>query len=138
LPMKHTLGLDPSIRPLSLPETLSLELYNQHRYKGHFALNACDHCTSSTLIGGKGGAVQGHFTLSFEGPMEKSEYKMDVKSTWIPTWMMASNGTCFMITWTIFKNHLLEVCLTQNHETVALKKLTAVDLLYFIMYEDPA
>ena len=27
------------------------------------------------------------------------EWKMDVKSTWIPT----SNGSCFMITWTIFK-----------------------------------
>jgi hypothetical protein len=27
---------------------------------------------------------------------------------------MASNGSCFMITWTILKNHLLEVGLTQN------------------------
>jgi hypothetical protein len=27
---------------------------------------------------------------------------------------MASNGTCFMVTWIILKNHLLEVGLTQN------------------------
>ena len=30
---------------------------------------------------------------------------------------MASNGSCFMVTWIIFKNHLLEVGLTQNWET---------------------
>ena len=36
-----------------------------------------------------------------------SECKMDVKSTWI--FYMASNGSCFMITWIIFKNHLLKV-----------------------------
>jgi hypothetical protein len=27
---------------------------------------------------------------------------------------MASNGSCFMVTWTSFKNHLLEVGPTQN------------------------
>ena len=40
-----------------------------------------------------------------------------------------------MFTWTIFKNHLLEVGLTQN---MALQNLTTIDLLYFIMREDPA
>ena len=30
---------------------------------------------------------------------------------------MASNGSCFMVTWIIFKNRLLEVGLTQNQET---------------------
>ena len=50
---------------------------------------------------------------------------------------MASNGSCFMVTWTIFKNHLLEVGLTQNRETMALQTLTTVDLFYFIMCEDP-
>jgi len=34
---------------------------------------------------------------------------------------MASNGSCFMVTWIIFKNHLLEVGLTQNQETMALQ-----------------
>ena len=50
---------------------------------------------------------------------------------------MALNGTCFMVTWTIFKNRLLEVGLTQNQETMALRLLTTVDLFYFIMCEDP-
>ena len=50
---------------------------------------------------------------------------------------MASNGSCFMVTWTIFKNHLLEVGLTQNWETMALQTLTIVGLFYFIMSKDP-
>jgi hypothetical protein len=51
---------------------------------------------------------------------------------------MASNGSCFMVTWTILKNNLLEVGLTQNHrETMALWTLTMVDLFYVIMKEDP-
>ena len=50
---------------------------------------------------------------------------------------MASNGSCFMATWLNFKNHLLEVGLTQfNHrETVALWMLTTVGLFCSIMYE---
>jgi hypothetical protein len=42
-----------------------------------------------------------------------------------------------MVTWTISKNHLLEVGLTQNRETMALRTLTIVDLFYFIMREEP-
>jgi hypothetical protein len=44
-----------------------------------------------------------------------------------------------MVTRIIFKNHLLEVLgLTQNHwETMVLRKLTTVDLFYFINREDP-
>ena len=49
---------------------------------------------------------------------------------------MALNGSCFMITSTILKNHFLEVGLTQNRETMALRTFTTVDLLYFIMCED--
>ena len=49
---------------------------------------------------------------------------------------MASNGSCFMVTWTILKNHLLEVGLTQNRETMALRTLTTVVLFYFIKRED--
>ena len=63
------------------------------------------------------------------------ECKMDVKSTWILTWHRMDH--VFMVTWTIFKNHLLEVGLTQNQETMALRTLTTVDLFYFIMCEDP-
>ena len=42
-----------------------------------------------------------------------------------------------MVTWTIFKNHLLEVGLTQNRETMTLRTLTTVDLFYFIVRENP-
>jgi hypothetical protein len=50
---------------------------------------------------------------------------------------LASNGPYFMVTWTILKNHLLEVGLTQNQEAMALRTLTIIDLFYFIMREDP-
>ena len=33
---------------------------------------------------------------------------------------MASNGSHFMVTWIIFKTHVLEVGLTQNRETMTL------------------
>ena len=42
-----------------------------------------------------------------------------------------------MATWTIFKNHHLEVGQTQIQVTVALRTLTTIDLFYFIMCEDP-
>ena len=64
------------------------------------------------------------------------EYKMDVKSTWIPKWHQMDN--VFIVTWTMFKNHLLEVGLTQNlGETMALRMLATVNLFYFIICEDP-
>ena len=50
---------------------------------------------------------------------------------------VASNGSCFMVTWTILKNHLLEVGLTQNRETKALRMLTTIDLFYLTICEDP-
>jgi hypothetical protein len=59
---------------------------------------------------------------------------MDVKSM---DSYMTSNGTCFRVAWIIFKNHLLEVSLTQNQETTALRMIITVDLSYFIMHEDP-
>ena len=50
---------------------------------------------------------------------------------------MASNGSCFMVTWIIFENHLLKVIgLTQNRETMTLRMLTTVGLFYFNMCED--
>ena len=60
---------------------------------------------------------------------------MDVKA-YMDSYM-ASNGSCFMGNWTIFKNHLLEVDLTQNQETKTLQTLTTIDLFYFIMRDDP-
>ena len=50
---------------------------------------------------------------------------------------MAPNGPCFVVTWIIFKNHLLEVGLTQNQETMTLQMFKTVGLLYFIKREDP-
>ena len=50
---------------------------------------------------------------------------------------MTSNWSCFTITWTILKNHLLEVGLTQNRGTMALRTLRTVGLFYFIMVWGP-
>ena len=43
-----------------------------------------------------------------------------------------------MVTWIIFKRHLLKVGLIQNRETMALWDLTTFDLSYLIMCEDHA
>ena len=72
-----------------------------------------------------------HYTWGANGVCE---CKMDVKSTWIPTWHQMDH--VFMVIWTIFKNHLLEVGLTLNRETMALQMLTSIHLFYFIMCED--
>jgi hypothetical protein len=51
---------------------------------------------------------------------------------------VASNGSCSTVTWTLFRDHLLEVDLTQNHrETMAFRNLTTDNLLYFIGCKDP-
>jgi hypothetical protein len=41
---------------------------------------------------------------------------------------MASNGSSYMVTWIVFKNHLSVAGLTQNWETAALQTLAVVDL----------
>jgi hypothetical protein len=51
---------------------------------------------------------------------------------------MALNGSCFMVTWITFRNHLLDVGQTQYYwEIMALQMLTTADLFYFIMCEGP-
>ena len=95
-------------------------------------MRAHDHYTPSTLIGGKGGAGPHSLHTTIGGP---TKY---VNARWI--YMdsdMASNGSCFMVTRIVFKNHLLEVGLAQNRETIALQTLTITDSSYFIMCEDP-
>jgi hypothetical protein len=60
---------------------------------------------------------------------------MDVKTTWIPTRHQMDH-----VSWSLglfFNNHLLEVGLTQNRETMALRMLTSFDELHFIKHEDP-
>jgi hypothetical protein len=44
---------------------------------------------------------------------------------------MALNGSCFMVAWTIFQKHLLEVGLAQNRGSMELRVLTTVDLFDF-------
>ena len=74
--------------------------------------------------------VQVRFTLRLRDQLQ-DECKVYMDS------YMASNGSCFLVTWITLRNHLLEVGLTQNQETMALQTLTTVDLFYFIMCEDP-
>jgi hypothetical protein len=104
------------------------------RANSHTRLRAHDYCTSSTLIGGKGGA----------GPSLLHTMLRDRQNMWMQNGCkvymdsyMASNKSCFMVTWIIFKNQCLEVGQTQNRETMALRTLTTVDLFYFIMCEEP-
>ena len=56
------------------------------RANSHTRLRARDHCTSSTLIGENGGGRPSLLHTTLEGPTGVSGCKMDVKSTWIPTW----------------------------------------------------
>ena len=107
--------------------------------------------------------TKGHFTHETESPwpeyFEHSHYwewrsqsKFASHYAWRTTWVCkckmdgcrvymnsytASNGSSFMVAWTMFRNHLLEVGLTQNHETMAIWPLITVGLFYLIMCEDP-
>ena len=106
------------------------------RATSHTRLRAHDHSTSSTLIGRKKlEPVRVHFTLRLR----------DQRSMWMQdgcgckVYMdsyMASNRSCFMVTWIVFKTHLLEVGLKQNWETMHPKCSLTVGLFYFIMCED--
>ena len=88
---------------------------------------ARDQYTSSTLIGGKRRS-RSKFTTHYARGTNGG--KVDVKTIWIPTchW----NGSCFTVTWIMFKNRILEVGLRQNRETMALRMLTTVGSFYFI------
>ena len=77
--------------------------------------------------------VQVRFTLCLKD--QRSMLMQDGCKVHMDSYMV-SNGSCFMVSWTIFKNHLLEVGLTQNQETMALRMLTTVDLFYCMMCED--
>ena len=46
---------------------------------------------------------------------------------------IASNGSCFMVNWTIFKYHLLEVGQTQNQETKLWHSKCSQPLVYSIL-----
>ena len=92
-------------RPLSVKSLV--------RATSHTRLRARDQYIPSTLVGGKGRTSPCSLhTTTLEGPTEcVSECKMDVKSMWVLTWHRTDR---FMVSWIIFKNHLLEVGLTQS------------------------
>ena len=123
------------VRGIIKNHALTWHAYARLRATSHRRLRARDHCTSSTLIGGKGGAGPSSLHTTLEGPMEVCECKMDVKSTWTPTWHRMGH-----VSWSLglfSQNHLLEVGLTQNWKTMILRTLTTIGLFYFIMCEDP-
>ena len=105
------------------------------RATAHMRLRARDLYTSSTLIGGKEGAGPSSLHTMLEGPTNKSMWMQDGCKVYMDSYM-ASNGSC---SWSLdcFKNHFLEVGLTQNRATTALRMLTIVDLFSFITCEDP-
>ena len=110
------------------------KLFLKLRATSHMRLWAHDHYTLSTLIDGKVEPVQVCFTLRLRG--QWSMWLQDKCKDYMNSYI-ALNGSYFMVTWINFKNHFLEVGLTQNWEIMALWTLTAVDLFYFIMCEDP-
>ena len=74
--------------------------------------------------------VQVFFTLRLRD--QWSMWMQDGYKVYIDSYM-ASNGSCFMVTWIIFWNHLLEVGVTQNQEITTLRMFTNADLFYIIM-----
>jgi hypothetical protein len=107
----------------------------------HTRLRARYHYTSSTLIGGKGRAGPSSLHTMLEGPTGTNR---DQRSMWMQDGCKAhmnsntaSNGSCLLITRTVFKNHLLKAGLIPNRETMALRTLTTIGLFYFTMSEDP-
>ena len=76
------------------------------------------------------------YTSHYARGTKRSMWMQDGFKVYMDSYM-ASNGSCSMVTWTIFKNHFLNVGLTPNQEIMALRTLTTVDLFYCIIYEDP-
>ena len=114
-----------------------------HHIKGHFShtlrLRARDQYTLSTLIGGNGGAG-GSSSLPSHFAWESSGVSM-----WMQDGCKSLHGFLHCIKWIMFHGHLVyfqEPPLggrpnTNHRETMALRTLTTVRLLYFIMCEDP-
>ena len=87
------------------------------RATSHTRLRARDQYTSNTLIGGKGGAGPSSLHTPLEGPTEYVNAR----------WMQSLHGFLHGNEWIMFHghldyfhNHLLEVGLTQNWETMTL------------------
>ena len=97
-------------------------------------LRARDHCTSSTLIGGKGrstGPSSLHTLL--EGSTDEVNARWMGSLHGFPTWHQMDHVTRSL--GIKFKNHFLEVSLPHIQETMALQNLKTVDLWNSIMCE---
>ena len=94
-------------------------------------MKACDYYTWSILIGGKAEPVQVRFTLRLRD--QRSMWMKDGYKVYTDSYT-ASNGSCFIVTWIIFKNHLLEVGLTQTRVTMALQTLTTAHNRWFTKF----
>ena len=82
---------------ICIPMTLTIILYSMRFTATSVTrLRAHDHYTSSTLIGGDGSRSK--FAWGTNGMQDGCRVYMDSH--------MASNASCFMVTWTTFKTHL--------------------------------
>ena len=107
------------------------------RATSHTRLRAHDHNAIQALsLVEKVELVQVHFTLHLGD--QRSMWRQGGCTVYID-FFMASNGSCLMVTWVIFRNHFLEVSVTQNDwETIALWTFIIVALFCnFIMCKDP-
>ena len=105
---------------------------NQHRWRVirstlNMRLSARSIALRALSLVEKAKPTQVCFTLQV-GTNGVCECKMDVKSMWI---YVVSNGSCFMVIWTIFNNHLLEVGLAQKWETMAIMESHNRQLIIF-------
>ena len=80
-----------------------------------------------SMVKKKAELVQVHFTLRLRD--QPSLWMQDGCKAYMDSYM-ASIGSCFMVTWTIVKNHLLEEGLPQNQETMTFQTLTTVGLVF--------
>jgi hypothetical protein len=96
-------------------------------------LRAHDHYTSSTLVE-KAEPVQVCFMLHLRD--QRNMWMQDGCKVSMDSYM-AADGSCFMVTWIIFKNQLLEVGLIQNHETMALRMHNRWCILFYHVWEPP-
>ena len=77
---------------------------------------------------GKAEPIQVRFTLRLRD--QWSMWMQDGCKVYMDFYM-ASNVSCFMVTWIVLKNHFLEVGLTQHWMIMALRTFTIVGLYYF-------
>ena len=106
------------------------------RATSHTRLRARDQSTSHALsLVEKAEPVQVRFPPRLRD--QRSLWMQDGCKVYRDSYV-ASNGLYFMVTWIIFKHHLLEVGVTQNQETMALRTLTTVGVFLFYHVWGPA